>query len=395
MDSELRPTHVLVAPSWTADAEKPYSGVFFREQALALRRAGLRVGFVCVEQRSLRHFAWQKLRTSYFQMSYGEQEGLQTVRMHAWNTLCQTTLGALVWTRLLHRAIETYIARYGMPDVIHAHSALWAGYAAWTFSQSRGVPYVITEHSTAFPLRRIEPHWAPYVRRALNGASAVIAVGQKLKRALSAYIAPERVSVIPNLLDASFFSAPARSWNRRAPGGPFTFLSLGNLIAVKGFDLLLQAFAQAFRGAAEVTLSIGGDGPERTRLVELAARLGIGAQVNFRGALSRAEVRAAMLAADAFVLASHVETFAVVVAEAMALGLPVIATRSGGPEDFVSPETGHLVDCGDAAALADRMSELRRTGGCSPQQIREQIRKYASPAVVTAHLERVYKVACA
>ena len=387
MRSDARPLHVLVLPSWTADAEKPYHGVFFREQAQALGNAGLRVGFACVEQRSLRRFAFGKLRQSHFQISSNDEQGLRMVRMHGWNTLCHTRAGALLWTRLMHRAIERYIAQEGAPDLIHAHCALWAGYAAAAF----GLPYVLTEHSTAFPRRRIEPGSVRFLRRAFDGAAAVITVGQNLKRVLAAYVPPERITVIPNLLDGSFLSVPVRPPASRIPGAPFTFTSIGNLIATKSFDVLLRAFAKAFGNAREVRLEIGGDGPERGGLAALAAQLGIASQVDFRGALSRGGVREAMLRADAFVLASSVETFGVVIAEAMALGLPVIATRSGGPEDFVTPECGYLVDCDNSEELARRMVSVRNDFPYSPQTIRERIQGYASPSAVTTALEGLYR----
>jgi glycosyltransferase involved in cell wall biosynthesis len=385
-----RPLHVLVLPSWTADAEKPYHGVFFREQAQALRDAGLRVGFACVEQRSLRQFGIGKLRESHFQISSRDEQGLRVVRMHGWNTLCQTRAGALLWTRLMHRAIAHYIRQEGLPDLMHAHSALWAGYAAATFSRAHNLPYVLTEHSTAFPRRRIEPGCVRFLRRAFDGAAAVVAVGRNLRWALAPFVPSRRIAVIPNLLDASFFSVPVRRRTRGA-GAPFTFLGIGNLIPTKGFDVLLRAFAAAFRNCAQVRLQIGGDGPERGRLAALTAQLGISGQVEFRGPLSRCEVRDAMLAADAFVLASSVETFGVVVAEAMALGLPVIATRSGGPEDFVTPECGYLVDSGDPEELARSMAAIRLDFRYAPESIRARVEAYASPAAVTAALDRLYR----
>ena len=98
----------------------------------------------------------------------------------------------------------------------------------------------------------------------------------------------------------------------------------------KGQADLLRAFAERFAGDPSVRLGIGGDGPERGRLHELAGSLAIAEQVDWLGALDRDGVRQAMCEADAFVLPSRLETFGVVVIEALACGLPVVATRSGG-----------------------------------------------------------------
>ena len=95
---------------------------------------------------------------------------------------------------------------------------------------------------------------------------------------------------------------------------------------VKNHALLIEAFADAFADRADTVLQLAGDGPLEPGLRRLCDERGIAAQVEFLGALSAERLRAAMAAADAFVLASDVETFGVVVIEAQAAGLPVIVT---------------------------------------------------------------------
>jgi len=131
----------------------------------------------------------------------------------------------------------------------------------------------------------------------------------------------------------------------------------------KGIHDAIRAFAKA-RASIEhpVQLSIGGGEKTghagyRKELEQLAASLGVAEQVQFLGALSRTEVRNAMWRANTFVLSSYVETFGVVVIEAMATGLPVVATRSGGPEEIVSPNTGWLTEPGDVSGLAEALIE--------------------------------------
>ena len=107
---------------------------------------------------------------------------------------------------------------------------------------------------------------------------------------------------------------------------------------------LLHAFA-ALHG--EPRLIIFGDGPESGALRALCAELGLYSRVSFRGHCPREELAEAYAAADCFVLASRSETFGVAYIEAMAAGLPVIATRCGGPEDFVTEENGILIPVDD------------------------------------------------
>ena len=106
-----------------------------------------------------------------------------------------------------------------------------------------------------------------------------------------------------------------------------------------------------------------GDGPSLAGLQRLSRQLGIAGQVDFIGALAADRVRAEMEAADAFALASNHETFGVVVIEALACGLPVVSTASGGPDHLIDPDNGMLVPCGDAAGIARCLAEMRRPGG--------------------------------
>jgi glycosyltransferase involved in cell wall biosynthesis len=102
-----------------------------------------------------------------------------------------------------------------------------------------------------------------------------------------------------------------------------------------------------------------GDGPERGYLKSLAAELELESVVEFSGAYVRSEFAEALSLSDVFVLASRRETFGVVYIEAMACGVPVIATRCGGPEDFVNGLNGLLVPVEDVESLAKAMLEIR------------------------------------
>ena len=102
----------------------------------------------------------------------------------------------------------------------------------------------------------------------------------------------------------------------------------------------------------------------------MARRLGVGSRVRFLGQLSRVEVRDAMWRANAFVLASRLETFGVVLIEALATGLPVISTGCGGPEDIIVPEVGVLLAPGDEQGLADAMVAVGSSERFKPEVLR-------------------------
>jgi glycosyltransferase involved in cell wall biosynthesis len=168
------------------------------------------------------------------------------------------------------------------------------------------------------------------------------------------YAGDRPVDVVPNVVDVAYFAPPPV---RPAPE-PFVFLTVGHLTAIKGFDVLLKAFARQFGSQGAVRLHVGGHGRERPALEALCRDLGINGSVRFLGPMSREAVRAGMWEAHAFVSSSRHETFGVVLAEALATGLPVVATRCGGPEYIVAPNLGILVPPGDAPALADALGDM-------------------------------------
>jgi glycosyltransferase involved in cell wall biosynthesis len=150
--------------------------------------------------------------------------------------------------------------------------------------------------------------------------------------------------------------------------------------------------ALALQPGPETTLTVVGDGPQRPQLEQHARSLGIDDRVQFLGMLGRTAVRDALWNAHAFVLPSHHETFGVVLLEAMATGLPVIATTSGGPEDLVTPETGRLVPPGDTNALADALTTLREErASYDADAIRAYVRDQFGPAAFVRRTRTLYR----
>ena len=136
-----------------------------------------------------------------------------------------------------------------------------------------------------------------------------------------------------------------------APPGPPVIGTLGRLHDNKGIDVMLRAFARLRDQGVTARLRIAGDGPERARLQALAGELGVGDLVEFPGWVTAADYLATL---DLFVLPSRVEPFGLVVAESMAAGVPVVASRIDGPREILGGgELGRLVAPEDDAALAE------------------------------------------
>jgi glycosyltransferase involved in cell wall biosynthesis len=379
--------HVLMLPSFYQTRHKPYEGTFFRDWALALTRAGVKVGVGYVEGRSLRGLSWRALRETRFQTTFGVESGLPTVRLEGWNTLAQWTAGGVIWARLTQRVIRAYMERYGRPDLIAAQSATWAGHAAWRAHERWDLPYVITEINTGFGTGKVRGWEAAISRRAFASAEAVIAISEPLHRMLRQFGGPRRIEVIPCTVDDLYWTMPPKPRG----AGPFTFYGQAHLTPRKGFDLLIRAFASRFRGDQTCRLVIGGGGTIRAELEALAASTGVRSQVSFLGAIPRDAVRDWMWAADCFVLPSHAENFGVVLIEALATGLPVISTRCGGPEDIITDEVGLLLRPGDEQGLADALWTMRNRPACDAETVRAYAVARFGYAPVGARLRDFYR----
>jgi len=192
-----------------------------------------------------------------------------------------------------------------------------------------------------------------FLKRVLSKAEIVSCVSTSLKRLLEVRLSSV-FHVLPNIVDSSFL-------NKEKPKeslAHFTFLTVGSLDSNKNHELLIRSFAAIFKNK-HVYLKIVGDGPLRSKLIQLSRELGIISQVFFLGPLNRADVVSEMQNTNCFVLSSNHETFGVVLIEALASGLPLIATRCGGPEDIVNAGNGRLVDVGSVEQLASAMRYVK------------------------------------
>jgi teichuronic acid biosynthesis glycosyltransferase TuaC len=369
--------HILVVPSWYSSG-RGSGGGYFRDQALALKSAGYRVAILTPDIHT-----WRDRRSGRVPRRRGaaaavECDGLPIYRRDDLTLLPRLPYrNPLLWTRCGLRLAKRYIAENGRPDLVHAHCCLNAGVLALALRRRYRIPYVVTEHS-AGPM---QPRWweRDLIRRIIAAASRCIAVSPHLAECLSNEYPATYWHYVPNLLGEAFLPDAAAPPPHATPR-PFVFLCVARLSPEKRHALLLDTFADAFADEPDIRLRLVGDGPALTSLEQQARTLGIAARVDFAGGLPAAGVRAEMEAADAFVLASDGETFGVVVIEALACGLPVVSTASGGPDHLIDATNGILVPSGDRGALAEALRSMRRRAqGYDPAAIRAAVLRRFAP----------------
>jgi|LSQX01.3.fsa_nt_gb glycosyltransferase involved in cell wall biosynthesis len=369
--------HVMVVARGYPTEKYKMNGIFEFDQARALARAGHKVTYAALDVRSIRR--WRKWGI--------ERKTIDGVNVYAINIpggrIPKVILRAMsiFGLRVLYSLI---LKEQEKPDVMHAHFT-GVAHTASKLKDEFEIPFVVTEHLSTIMKPSIDKNLHKAADEAFSSADALIAVSPHLKTVIKSRFNKEAM-YIPNIVDTRLFKYAARSNDSL-----FRFISIGRLVVGKRMDLTIEAFAKAFADSEKVTLTIFGEGRERPRLEGLIKKYGLDKQVTLMGLQTRARIAKHLHESDCFVLASQSETFGVVFTEALSVGVPVIATRCGGPEHFIHPGNGVFVPVDDVDALARAMCYMYQNIGNYDRQViaKEMLDQFSEKAVVN-QLDQVY-----
>jgi len=348
--------HVVIIPGAYPDEQKAHKGIFFKQQAFALKdafQANIKVGIIAPDLRSL--LSIKKASEIFrFGLTYRQDEtDIPVYRKYSFNLLPGLWhFNRYIFSKHAEGLFEAYCSEHGKPDIIHAHIGLWAGYAAMKISQKHNIPYIITEHSSHVLSRKLNKWQKKCIIKAYNTANGLAAVSSGLKSEMQLLSPKKDVVVVPNMVDISLFSIPTQKRDA------YRLVSVGNLLPVKGYDILIKAFALCKQQEPLLKLSIAGSGPEMPGLQKLANSLKISDSIHWAGKLKPEEINSFLHSGGIYVSPSRFETFGLSIAEAMATGMPAVVTDSGGPQDFVAPFNGISCKKEDPAQLSQAILYL-------------------------------------
>ena len=279
-------------------------------------------------------------------------------------------------------------------DHVHVHFANRAAHTALFLKEISGIPFSVTAHGQDF----MKDLGSDDLLREIFAAAEFVAAETDYSRALLCERCPDsaaKIHRVYNGIDLARFPTPHYDTARSAAAAANTFgvapyevpriISVGRLVAFKGFEYLLEACAELARRGFDFVCDIVGDGPLRASLQTKIESLHLSSRINLLGSLSRGAVLEKLHTADIFALASVTDAegasdvFPTVIVEAMASARPVVSTRLAGiPELVIDGETGLLVSPADTAALTEALQkllcdrELRVRYGCSGRARVEQ-----------------------
>lgn len=377
--------HILALPKWYPGHNDPQLGDFIRKQMLAAAsKAQVSVVFTAPvgslgsatrQELDQRDGAWE-LRCYYRPSTISFSPLRKVINLKRW------------WSTT-RAGIERCFREQGKPDIVHVHILVRPALMALHLKRRYNLPFILSEQSSEY----LDGTWAAkgplfkWANRYLfRQAAAITAVSAHLAEGMKRLGLCTDPDVVPNTVPGTDRPLP--------PAGPKErFMVVADLVdRTKNVSGVLRALKMARDEGSNANLDIIGDGRDGAELRALATALGSNGHVTWHGRLSNAEVLERMSGAGAVIINSHVETFSVVTGEALALGKPVIATRCGGPEGFITPVNGVLIPPGDDRALARMiLSFSRGEFHADPAIIRQSVSDRFSAPVVADRFMAVYE----
>ena len=244
-------------------------------------------------------------------------------------------------------------------ELMHVHYAIPHAYAAYMakqmlLSEGISIPIVTTLHGTDITLVGNHPFYKPAVTFSINASDVVTSVSQSLKDdTLRLFEISKEINVIPNFIDIKKYEEARQAECQRhllAESSEKVITHVSNFRKVKRIDDVIKVF-NSIQKQLPAKLIMVGEGPERESAEELACQLGITDKVVFLGKSN--EVDKILCFSDLFLLPSETESFGLAALEAMASGVPVISSNTGGiPEVNIEGVSGYLADVGAIEAMA-------------------------------------------
>lgn len=325
----------------------PQWGCFERDQALALHNAGHKVVVFSVDSRA-------KFHSSKFGISHKLINGVDFYNLSCFPNVIFRPIAYRIMLFLISWQLDYLYKRvlkiHGTPDVIYSHYLL-NSYAALQLKKKYNLPLVAIEHWSEVNKDTLKSYVKYSGNKVYSASDKVIAVSDSLKLMLHKHFSVNAL-VVHNLVGEGFGYklSPQRS--------TFNFVTVGSLFHVKGYDILIEAFANLVNDNNNFRLTIVGDGNQRPLLQELINKYSLQSKVLLVGRKSRSEVADILANSDVYVSSSRNENFSVSVLEALSVGLPVVATICGGIKECINDSNGLLVPTENIQLLGSAMLKI-------------------------------------
>jgi glycosyltransferase involved in cell wall biosynthesis len=278
---------------------------------------------------------------------------------------------------------------FGRPDVIHANVSNTAGTSV-ILGRLANIPVVMSEYSSAYGRKLFKRWWIPFLRFFMNRVNLIMPDSNSLAQHITAYGIHRPMMIVHNVVDVDLFSLAE-------PGEQVTtpyreIIIVARLDHEKAVDLAIQAVGRLQSQGIYIILHVVGDGAERSQLEVLVSELHLSGWILFHGFQPKTEISGLLRRSSVFLLSSLWESKPVVILEALACGLPVVAPAIGGIPAVINPSCGMLFKPGDLDDLVDKLSStLSGLEAYNAQSIRSYAVDTFSQAAVGNQLNDIYQ----
>jgi glycosyltransferase involved in cell wall biosynthesis len=325
---------ILFLSCWYPTPEQPYKGIFIREHAAALKNHGHEVVVLALDV---------AYSTAFYKKSYErftDEQGIDTHLLKVHSRFYKAIYVAIpLLNRYFASCYRKKISAYFHPEVVHSNVLNPCAIIGSKLSRKLRVPHVITEHWSKVARFMEKNVFAKAAKRAYAEAAAITCVSAFLEKSIQPFVKDKsRIHIVPNVVQSAVFTyAPKPEKN------PVVFTAAASWRLPKRPELFISALeAIAAQTSSNFEVHLFGEGPQlnefRAREKELPFR------IYFRGYCGKDEVAAQLRKSHFFLHASDIETFSIVVAEALATGTPVIASNAGALPELVTGTCGVLCE---------------------------------------------------
>ena len=370
---------------WYPNDMDPQFGVFIQKQARAISRCKEIVVYAS-------HAHSDKSKPSY-ELKLIQLGNLTEYNMYyrKSSSFVAPVINALRYVKAWKKTYKIIKANHGLPEIAHAYILLRPAILAYILSRRNRIPLVISEQWSGYTNGKFEKRsllTRNLCKFAFKKADERIAVSTFLQSSMEKLGFSTPIKVVPNIIEIQEPPETSDTGNR------IRILLVADLVdEIKNISGAIKAFAKAREAVPNLFLKIIGHGKDHQMLKDLTAKLSLkGDDIKFEGLKSNEDVYKALWNCDFLLMNSRFETFSLICAEALSCGKPVIATRCGGPEEFINSENGLLIPVDDDETLRKSIIYMAKNHqNYSSEKILDESRKRFSPEVVGAELCSIYK----
>ena len=374
---------IVIVANGYPDKWGPQWGCFEKDQAEALKKMGHQVSVFYVDRRFVK--CWRKLGNvryvdnglSIYGFILGPICGLSKISMkfQYW-----------VISRLFQVVFRNYIKNEGLPDIIYAHYMYNIAYASYLKKKYK-VPLVGMEHWSKFNMKTLSPGVRLYGSIAYNNADRLIAVSDILRQKIKEHFGKDSI-VVHNMVGELFVNNP---YVEEINSSRTIFISVGSLLPVKGYDILIEALSLISRDLNNWELRIIGEGKEHLRLQKMIDEKELSDNIFLLGVKNKQEIVKYLSESSTYISSSRSENFSVAVIEALSIGLPVVATICGGIRECINVNNGLLVPIENSYALANALKRMvKDISKYNRKSIADDCKRRFAPHVIAQQLTDIF-----